>query len=228
MKKNYLLAILALLMVSSFAQAQTNNETRSLSNFSSIKISNSIEAELIKGDQNKIDIVASGIELDKVETNVSDNALEVKLARGNFKSNSVKVTITYTELNEVQASTSAKVFVQDPLENDDVYLFATTSAYLEVSVNAETLHAEATTSAKIAVSGTANELNLRIFTSAEVEGTKLQVQNAQVQANTAARSEFKVSNSIKGSASTGARITFVGDPQIIDVSTNTGGSIKVK
>ncbi len=228
MKKTSSLALVVFFMVSIFAQAQTRNETRSLIEFNTIKISNSIEAELIQGNENGIEIVASGIELDKVLTTVSDHTLEVKIARGNFKSSSVKVTITYVDLNEVQASTSAKVFVRDVLEQDGVYLFATTSSYIEAQVNTQELNAEATTSAKIFVTGTTQDLNLRIFTSAEVDGKDLQVQNAEVQANTAAKSEFKVSESIKGSASTGARVTYVGDPKIIDVNTNTGGSIKVK
>ncbi len=228
MKNKHVLLLAALLMVSFIVHSQTKNESRSLRDFNSVKISNSIEAELIKGDKNYIDIVASGIDLDKVETNISDGTLEVKLGRGNFKSNSVKVTVIYVDLVEIQASTSAKVFVKDPLEYEEVFLSASTSSYIEVQVDADVVYAEANTSARIILGGSANDLNLKVFTSAEVDGSNFQVQNAEVRANTASKSEFNVSETIKGNASTGARITFVGDPRVIDVNTNTGGSIKAK
>ncbi|ERM80791.1 hypothetical protein P872_21045 [Rhodonellum psychrophilum GCM71 = DSM 17998] len=228
MKTKSLFGFVGLFLITFLVQAQTQRETRSLRDFNSIKVSNSIEAELVRGDKNEIQIIASGIELDKVETNVSDNTLEVKLGRGNFKSNSVKVTITYIDIEEVQASTSAKVIVKDVLETDQVYLFATTSAYIETKVKSVGLTIDASTSAKIFVTGTANDLDLKIYTSAEVDGNKLAVKHAEVLANTAAKSEFQVAESLRGSAATGAKVTYKGSPTIVEVKTGTGGKIEKK
>lgn len=226
MKIKSLFGFVCLFLITFLVKAQTQSETRSLRDFNSIKVSNSIDAELVRGDKNEIQITASGIELDKVETNVSDNTLEVKLARGNFKSNSVKVTITYVDIDEVQASTSAKVIVKDVLEMDQVYLFATTNAYIETKVKSVGLTIDASTTAKIFVTGTANDLDLKIYTSAEVEGGKLAVKNANVLANTAAKANFQVSDSIIGSAATAAKVAYKGSPTIVEVKTGSGGKIE--
>jgi len=226
MKIKSLFGFVCLFLITFLVKAQTQSETRSLRDFNSIKVSNSIDAELVRGDKNEIQIMASGIELDKVETNVYDNTLEVKLARGNFKSKSVKVTITYVDIDEVQASTSAKVIVKDVLEMDQVYLFATTNAYIETKVKSVGLTIDASTTAKIFVTGTANDLDLKIYTSAEVEGGKLAVKNANVLANTAAKANFQVSDSIIGSAATAAKVTYKGSPTIVEVKTGSGGKIE--
>lgn len=226
MKIKSLFGFVCLFLITFLVKAQTQSETRSLRDFNSVKVSNSIDAELVRGDKNEIQIMASGIELDKVETNVYDNTLEVKLARGNFKSNSVKVTITYVDIDEVQASTSAKVIVKDVLEMDQVYLFATTNAYIETKVKSVGLTKDASTTAKIFVTGTANDLDLKIYTSAEVEGGKLAVKNANVLANTAAKANFQVSDSIIGSAATAAKVTYKGSPTIVEVKTGSGGKIE--
>ena len=228
MKTKKLIGFVSLFLITFLVQGQTQKETRSLRDFNSIKVSNSIEAELIRGDKNEIQIIASGIELDKVETNVSDNTLEVKLSRGNFKSNSVKVTITYIEIDELQAFTSAKVIMDDVLDTDQVYLFATTSAYIETKVKSVGLTIDASTSAKIFVTGSANDLDLKIYTNAEVDGNKLAVKNAEVLANTAAKAEFQVAESLRGSAATGAKVTYNGSPTIVEVKTGTGGKIEKK
>lgn len=228
MKKVSALFIFLISFVAFTAQSQTNKETRDLRDFSSIKVSNSIEAELVKGDKNSISIVASGVELDKIETNVSEDALEVKLGRGNFRSSSVKVTITYVDIDEIQANTSARVFANNELSGTNIYLFSTANAYIEVAVEAENLFIEASTNSKIAVKGTANNLDLKAYTNADIDGRKLEVINAEVTANTAAKGEFGVKESIKGSAATAAKITYIGNPNLIDVKTNTGGDIKKK
>lgn len=228
MKKVNRLFIFLISFVAFTAQAQTNKETRELRDFSSVKISNSIEAELVKGDKNSISIVASGIALDKIETDVSEDALEVKLGRGNFRSSSVKVTITYVEIEKIQANTSAKVFANNELAGSNIYLFSNTNAYIEVAVEAENLFIEASTNSKIAVKGTATNLELKAYTNADIDGRKLEVHHAEILANTAAKGEFSVKASIKGSAATAAKITYDGNPNLVDIKTNTGGDIKKK
>ncbi|MFN3802772.1 head GIN domain-containing protein [Belliella pelovolcani] len=228
MKNLTSLLVILFLVLAQQTMAQTQRENRDLRNFSSIKVGNAIEAELVKGDKNTISIIASGVDLDKVESNVADNSLELKLGRGNFRSSSVKVTITYVDIDEIQASSNAKVFVADQLAGSNVYLFATSNAYIEADVDATNLFIEASTNAKIAVNGKAENLDLKIFTKADVDGRKLTVDTAEVTANTAAKAEVTVVESIKGSAATAAIVTYKGDPRMIDVKTNTGGDIKRK
>ncbi|MCH7409764.1 DUF2807 domain-containing protein [Belliella sp. DSM 111904] len=228
MKKLTNIVTLLLLIMGQQVFAQTQKETRDLRNFSSLKVNSAIEAELVKGEKNSIAIVASGVDLDKVETNVSDGTLEVKLGRGNFRSSSVKVTITYVDIDEIQASSNSKVFANDLLEADRIYLFAASNAYIEASVNATNLFVEGNTNAKLAVEGNAKNLELKLYTKAELDGKKLTIDSAEVTANTAAKAEFKVVDAIKGSAATAASINYTGDPKLIDVKTNTGGDIKKK
>ncbi|MCH7401269.1 head GIN domain-containing protein [Belliella kenyensis] len=228
MKKVTNVIALLILLIGQQVFAQTQKETRDLRNFSSLKVNSAIEAELVKGEKNSIAIVASGVDLDKVETNVSDGTLEVKLGRGNFRSSSVKVTITYVDIDEIQASSSSKVFVNSTLEADNVYLFAASNAYIEATVNTSNLFIEGNTNAKLAVDGNAKNLELKLYTKAELDGKKLTIGAAEVTANTAAKGEFKVTESIKGSAATAAVINYTGDPKLIDVKTNTGGDIKKK
>lgn len=207
-------------------QAQTKTENRNLKNFNVVKVSNAIKAELVKGDENKIEITATGIDIDKVETNVSDRVLEVTLSRGNFKNHSIRVVITYQDVQGLEASTSASIVAKDKLEGAETYLFATTNGYIEADISAEVLRVDAATNAKIVVSGDVEDLDLKIFTNAEVNGEDLQVENLTVQANTAAKANFEVSSSIIGSAATGARVTYSGNPSNVDVKSSTGGSIQ--
>lgn len=221
----YLLGVVAILL--SFQSfGQTSEETRKLGAFNGVKISNAIEAEFEKGDRHEIHIIASGLDLDKVETSVNNRQLEIKLARGNFRSTSVRVRVTYVDIDEIGASSSSKVFVKDVIESKNVKISASTSSYVEAKVNCANLHLDAASNAKIFINGTAENLNLRAVTSAEVNGKDLEVNSAEIVANTAAKAEINVLESIKGSAATAAKVYYMGNPNMVDVKSSTAGTIE--
>lgn len=214
------------LLVSMPLLAQTSSDSRSLETFNAVKVMNSIEAELVKGDVNEIEITASGIGLDRIETKINNRTLTVQVKGSNIGSSSIKAKITYIDIDELSATTSARIFVKDILNSKQVTLSAATSSYIEAEVNTQKLTLDAATKAKIFVTGTAENLDLNAFTDAEIDGTNLEVEAAQVRANTAARANFTVNKSIEGRAATAAKIYYQGDPSLIDVRTNTGGVIE--
>lgn len=226
MTKSSLFVIVMTILWSTVVKAQTEREVRELSGFNGIRVSNSIEAEMVKGDTHEIEIVASGIDLQKIDTKVIDRVLEVGITGSNPRASSVKVTITYQQLDEVAASTSAKIFVRDLLESRDINISASTSSYVEASVKAQNLLLEAETNARIFVQGNTKNLTFNAFTNAQIDGNKLETDNAEVRINTNARGSFHVNQSVKGSAATRGRINYTGDPKIVDIKTNTGGAIE--
>src|SRR5690554_5713552 len=227
-KKIEILLTMIILSLSLPLLAQTSSESRSLDTFNAVRVANSIEAELVKGDVNEIEITASGIDLNRIETRISNRTLTVQVKGSNIGSSSIKAKITYIDIDELSAATSARIFVKDVLNSKQVKLSAATSSYIEVKVNAQKLTLDAATKAKIFVAGTAENLDLNAFTDAEIDGTNLEVETAQVRANTAARANFTVNKSIEGRAATAAKIYYEGDPSLIDVRTNTAGTIERK
>lgn len=222
---NYLLFVVTFL-VSLNLVAQTNQETRELQSFNAVKVSNSIEAELVKGDRNELEISASGIELDRISSKIDKQVLDVKITGSNFGATSVKVKITYRDINEVSASTAARVFVKDPLAGKMVKINAATSSYLEAQVDTHSLLVDAATNAKVFINGNAHTLDLKAFTNAEINGENLEVDKAKVRVNTAASANFTVNESIEGSAATAGKVLYRGDPNMVDIRTNTGGAIE--
>jgi hypothetical protein len=104
-------------------------------------------------------------------------------------------------------------------------LYAATSSYVEAEVDAKELVLDAQTNAKIFVSGKATNLDFSAYTNAEIAGEKLETDTATVKINTNAKGSFHVNQSITGSAATRGRVTYSGNPNIVDIKTNTGGSI---
>ncbi|GAB2992059.1 hypothetical protein GCM10027284_06010 [Cyclobacterium sediminis] len=220
--------ILSLLMVLAFigVQAQTNTETRTLSAFDQLDVSDAIEVELQKGEKQEITITASGIGLDQIISEVDKRRLQLEVDGSKPKSSAVKVVVTYLQISEIEVSSGAKVFVKEPIENKDINLTVASNGYLEIEVKAENLMLEAETNAKMFVKGAAVNLDYNAFTNAEIDGEELVVDHAEIRTNTNASGVFEVKESLKGTAATRGRINYKGEPNIIDVKESIGGSIE--
>lgn len=228
MKKKIELILIALIAFVGFTNGQTQSDSRPLREFNVVKVSNSIKAELVKGDENKVDITASGIDVGKVETSVVGDALEVRLARGNYRNHSVKVVVTYVDIQGIEATSGAQVVAKSKIEAQEAYLASSNNAYLEAMVDAEKLNLEAATNSRIFIKGKAGQLEANAYTNAQIDGMNLVAENVNVLGNTAASISFTATSSINGSLATAAKIVYDGNPAVINVKTGTGGSIKKK
>jgi hypothetical protein len=226
MKKTAQLILFLALGLFGSIQAQTQKDSRNVRDFNTVKVSNSIKAELVKGSQNRVEITVSGIDVGKVETSVVGETLEIKLARGNFRNHVVSVVVTYVELLGIEANTSANVISKDPIVAQEAFLFATTNAYLEAEVEADVLSVDAATNARVFVRGEVDELNVKAFTNAEIDGKNLTGKKIELQANTAATIHFNATSTIEGSVATAAKVYYGGNPKDVDVKTTTGGSLQ--
>lgn len=228
MKMKIKLMLIALFATMGISNAQTQQDSRPLRNFNVVKVSNAIKAELVKGDENKVEITASGIDVGKVETSVVGDALEVRLARGNYRNHSVRVVVTYVDIQGIEATSSAQVVAKSQIEAQEAYLATSNNAYLEASVEADKLNLEAATNSRIFVNGKVKQLEVNAYTNAEVDGMKLVAQKVNVLGNTTASISFTATSSINGSLATAAKIVYDGNPTEVNVKTGTGGSIKKK
>jgi hypothetical protein len=228
MKKKIKLILIALIAFVGFTNAQTQSDSRPLREFNVVKVSNSIKAELVKGDENKVEITASGIDVGKVETSVVGDALEVRLARGNYRNHSVKVVVTYVDIQGIEATSSAQVVAKSKIEAQEAYLASSNNAYLEAMVDAEKLNLEAATNSRIFIKGKVGQLEANAYTNAQIDGMNLVAENVNVLGNTTASISFTATSSINGSLATAAKIVYDGNPTEVNVKTGTGGSIKKK
>jgi hypothetical protein len=222
------LILIAFIATFGISNAQTQNVSRQLRDFNVVKVSNAIKAELVKGDVNKVEITASGIDVGKVETSVVGDALEVRLARGNYRNHSVRVVVTYVDIQGVEATSSAQVVAKSKIEALEAYLATSNNAYLEANVEADKLNLEAATNSRIFIKGNVKQLEVNAYTNAQVDGMNLIAQKVNVLGNTTASISFTATSSINGSLATAAKIVYDGNPSEVNVKTGTGGSIKKK
>lgn len=218
-----------LLFIGAVAFGQ-NSDTRDLDKFTELKVSEGIEVVAKKGNKNSVEIRVSGMDVDRVITEVRGDRLNIFVKRNVWssrnRSGKMKVSLTYTEeMEEIVVNTSAEVLFEDVIKSRRLSIIASTSAMVEAKVEVTTLDMSSTTSGRIDIEGDADEVEAKASTGAVIYAYSVEAVEVYAKANTGADVRVNAQDRLRASANTGGTISYRGKPKT-DVRSNTGGSIK--
>jgi Putative auto-transporter adhesin, head GIN domain len=96
------------LLVSSVVFSQ-GTETRKLSSFNKLDIGGSFEVNIEKGNEESARIIAEGVGLEKIITEVRGSTLDIRLEKGEYRNIKVKIYITYKSIDAIDKSGSGNL-----------------------------------------------------------------------------------------------------------------------
>lgn len=228
--KNSIL-LFTFLLTGFFSLSAQETETRDLSSFERISVATGIDATIVAGNENSIDISAKGIDLDRISTEIKNGKLVVKITKKwnnwSMRKNNVKATITYTEeLKGVSASSGASVVSNRTIESRDIDLSASSGASLDVAVNSDNVDVNVSSGAEVSASGRTQDLQVDASSGAEFKGYELSAENADINGSSGASTKISVSNMLDANVSSGASVKYKGSPSSRDIDKSSGGSVK--
>lgn len=247
MKKSIAL-ILLLLSCSLIVQAQST-ETRNLESFSRIHVAEGIEATLVPGNKESIDISVQGnISTQEVLTEMRGSKLRIHLEDGRrYRRVKVKVNVTYRSLTAIIASSAARIKVKGNLDNmqeisvssagsiyaegtikgSDMELDASSAGGFEGKVQATNIRVRVSSSGGIRLSGgSTGSLLAKGSSSGRLRGYDFTCESADVRVSSGASIRLNVAKAIEARASSGGSVVYTGSPQKVRVSSSSGGSIR--
>jgi len=96
------------LLVSGMAFSQ-GTETRKFSAFSKLDIGGPFEVIIEKGNEESAKIIAEGVSLEKIITEVRGSTLDVYLEKGDYRNIKVKIYLTYKNIDAIDKSGSGNL-----------------------------------------------------------------------------------------------------------------------
>lgn len=201
-------------------------ENRSIGSFHGIKVSNAITVYLQKGNSTAVRVEADGIDLDEIQTNVEGGILKIYLRKGNFRNIDVQVTVTFTNLDMLAASSASAIFSKDVIKTDRIEVMASSAATIEVVLDAREVSLNASSAADLEVSGKAGSVQIDVSSAGDIDAYDLIAQRAQVTASSAGEAKVSVEQEINALASSGGSIKYQGNPQKSSTDSRSGGSVR--
>ncbi|MTI20077.1 DUF2807 domain-containing protein [Fulvivirga sp. RKSG066] len=225
MMRKVLSSIIAMLLLSAVAFAQ-NTETRKPGSFDEIRVAQAITVYLKSGAEEEVKVVAKGIDVEDVLTDVSGGRLKIHLAKGNHKNTDVDVYVTYKSLEGITASSASSVFSEGVIKGEELTVSVSSAADVEIEVDVEELDVNVSSSGDLEVAGKARKLDVSASSAGGVDAYDLDASVAYVRASSAGGVKVSVRDEINAEASSGGSIKYKGDPGKSQTDSSSGGSVR--
>ena len=226
MKK--LVCIHLLFFVSAFAAQTTIN--KNLGDFSTLKVYNGIEVELIKSDIQKLEI--TGEKSEKVKIKNVDNTLKLSLPfslkpENNSADGKILIKLYYNKnINLIDANEGATITGKDFIQ-ERVEVNAQERAFINLSTKLKYLKVRTSSGGIVKLSGDVDNQEVDVDLYGIYLGFKLKTSgNSNVKAGTGAKAEIFAGETLNAKVSFGGSIFYKGNPEVIKDKKVIGGIIQ--
>jgi hypothetical protein len=215
------------LMMTGLAWGQ-QSETRALSSFRSVKVSQAIDVYLKKGDKESARVEATGIDLSDVATDVEGSSLRIRLKDNRSWRNkvNVKVYVTYVTIEKILVSSAASVFSDGPIKSSRLDIATSSAGSVEVSVEANEVSVDTSSAGEVVIEGKATHLQIEASSAGSVDAYSLESETVNAEVSSAGSAKISVSKELEASASSGGSIRYRGNPTRTNTHSSSGGSVK--
>jgi hypothetical protein len=182
----------------------TTTETRSVGTFNAISASAGIEVHVAVGGASLVTVTAGKNVLPHIVTRVEGDRLTIE--KDGTTHGKISVEATMPMLTAVDASSSAAVTAD--------------------GVNGSTVDVNTSSNATVVLAGSATALTLNSSSQSSASLGGLCVRTAVVNVSSQAHAEVRATEAVSGAVSSQAKLTILGSPARVDVSTSSQASVE--
>ena len=195
-------------LASGLSVSAQKTETRDLAAFKSINLSGGFDAVKIReGNSESIKIIAEGIDLDKIVTEVKGNGLNVHIKNGWYGNAKIKLEIIYRTIEAVNNSGSSDIVAETPIRGEKFEFNSSGSGDFKGEFDVRKLSIAISGSSDMSLTGKADKQNIAISGSGDVDASKLKGEEASVAISGSGDVRLNVSGRVKTAVSGSGDVT---------------------
>ncbi|MEM1120597.1 MAG: head GIN domain-containing protein [Bacteroidota bacterium] len=193
--------------------------------FSQLEIYDNYEVQLIQGEEEYVEIEAQKniVDLFRV-VKEEENVLTITAKAGyTIKPTSkVVLTIGFKDLNSIIASGGPKLFAQQPLNFDKLFLHLGGIGQLEAPIIANELDCKMNGATKAKLKGSIGQLNLTISGIGQFYGDSLTIRTAKASVNGAGFAQLNVEDYLNATTTRSGDVEYSGNPKVDQYTSGAG------
>lgn len=217
--------------------------------FDAIKVSQGIDAEVVKSNEERVVISAPADILDDVLVEKNGDGIHIKFRpKLNISSNNVTAKIYAKDFHSITADSSAEIKIRDKfvqekmtvnvgssgtvegnLEANEMSISASSSGDFKGRIWAINLNAQASSSGDMDITGKATNAKMKASSSGSIDAKELVVQVAELHASSSGNVDVSVTDKLSASASSSGSIKVYrkGALNIISKTESSSGTVSV-
>jgi hypothetical protein len=200
-------------------------EIRETGPFHGLNVGSGIKVMIRQGDQEAITVKADRELMDEIETEVEDGILRLRCERRWWKSATISVDLTFTELDQIRASAGSNVSSGSPVAAGELEVHTSSGSEVNLSVNTGKLDLSASSGSHLTLEGITGQLFIDASSGSQAKLDKLASEDAEAECSSGANIQITVSRTANVRASSGGHVNVFGNPEKQEVSTSSGGDV---
>lgn len=226
MKKLVFISVLFL----NFSMIAQTTISKNLGDFTILKVYNGIEVELIKSENQKIEI--TGKKSEKVKIKNVNNTLKLSLPfslkpENNAANGEVVIKLFYNKNIKLIDANEGATITGKEISQDKLEVNSQERAFINLVVKVKHLEVRASSGGIIKLSGSTKNQNVDVDLYGIYNGFNLKATtNSVVKAGTGAKAEISAGETLNAKVSFGGSIFYKGNPEVIKDKKVIGGIIQ--
>ena len=221
----YFYSFVMLLVASTMLGQRTINQE--VGDFSTIKVFDLIEVNMIQSDENRVSIKGENIDDVKIINDDGVLKLRMKLEK-RFDGNRTFIEVYFTDIDVIDANEGAYIVANEMIEQNSLQLRAQEGGRINVGLDANHVKAKAVTGGIIEVSGIAVSQEVTLTTGGIFEGRGLETKETEIKITAAGEADIFATDKAKVRVTAGGDVNIYGNPARVDKKSFAGGRIYVK
>jgi len=201
-------------------------ETRDITDFNQIKVSTGLPVVLVQSDHEQVTIEADENLHDVIRTELKRKELNIFTDERIRKYRRLKITIQFTDLNELHSSAGAKITSDGILHVRELSTSASSGSNQILTINTRDFEGRTSSGANIIVDGKSQRVKLRASSGSNLKAGALKAESCEADASSGANIQLEVNRKFDGEASSGGNIFYSGNPTSVSIDTSSGGKIQ--
>ena len=197
---------------------------RDLGQFSKVAVYDGINLELVKSEENKVEITGKNTSFVVVKNKNGDLKIRLNLER-RFSGDRTKVTLYYKTLYNIISHEGSNVFSKDTINQADLNIKANTGSTQNMLINLNTFNTTAATGANINVSGKTEYHDSSVSTGAEINAENLMTTETYASATTGGVLNVSATKELEANSKLGGIINVHEKTDKITESISVGGVV---
>ena len=193
--------------------------------FNVVHAAEGLDVYITQGKEFSIDVEADENIIEYINTEINDGTLRIDCEEQIGRAKSKKIYVTLPEIVAINASSGSDVFGQGLIEADKLDISSSSGADIRIEVDTQNLTCDASSGADIDISGNAINLRANASSGADIDGRSLTVENCTADASSGSDISINVTKELNASASSGADVRYSGNPEIVNKSKSSAGSV---
>ena len=213
--------ILLLFTITTLSQVKID---RDLGEFSKVAVYDGINLELVKSEENKVEITGKNTSFVVVKNKNGDLKIRLNWER-RFSGDRTKVTLYYETLYNIISHEGSNIFSKDTLKQADLNIKANSGSTQNFLINLNTLNTVAATGANINISGKVEYHDTTVSTGAEINAEKLRTTETYATSTTGGLLNVSATKELEANSKLGGIINVHEKTDKITESISVGGVV---